>query len=171
MASKKTQKTPEERKRSREKSNANLMPIQEINSRLTPEERKAKAHRAGKASVEKRRQSRAMMDMARKILEMPVGEAYKQNRSIMERIGIPESDMNYANAMLAVIAVKAMSGDVNAAKYVRDSAGYDPMSVLKEEQFEYMKENGSSINVTLDGEVNTKSRVQIYLPERDADPE
>ena len=73
--------------------------------------------------------------------------------------------------MLATMAIKGMNGDVNAAKFVRDSAGLDTMTVLKEEQFEYMKENGQNINVNLDGELTTKSRVHIYLPERDEDPE
>lgn len=164
-------KTEEEKLAAIEKKKQNLMPVEVLNSIRTPEQRRADASKGGKKSVEVRRRNRMMMDMARKILEMPVGERYGNIKSMMQTFGIPEDDMNYGTAMLAVIAVKAMSGDINAAKYVRDSAGMDSMTVLKEEQFEWEKENGQKINVSLDGEVTTKSRVQIYLPERDEDPE
>jgi len=164
-------KEKEEKVKGREKSNQNLMPIEEINARRTPEERKEKASIAGKKSGEKRRNNRMMMDLARKMLEMPVGDAYKNHKAIMERFGVPNDEMSYAASILASMIVKAMAGDANAAKYVRDSAGLDSLTVLKEEQMEYMKENGASINLNIDGELTTKSRVQIYLPERDEDPE
>lgn len=159
------EKILDEKAQKRKKQNENLMDVNILNSRLTPEERREKASKAGKASVEKRRANRMMMDMARKILEMPVGEAYKANKDIMRRFGIEESEMNYGIAMLATMALKGMNGDVNAAKFVRDSAGLDMLTVLKEEQLEYMRENGQNINVNLEGELSTKSRVQIYLPE------
>lgn len=161
----------EEKKKNREKQNANLLTPQEVNSRLTPEEMKAKMSMMGKKSAEKKRNNRMMMDLARKILNMPVAEQYQNVKGIMARYGIPEDEMTYAAAILTNMTVKAMSGDTKAAQYVRDSAGLDSLTVLKEEQFEYMKENGTNINVSLDGEVTTKSRVQIYLPERDEDPE
>ena len=161
----------EEKKKNREKQNANLLTPQEINSRLTPEEMKAKMSMMGKKSAEKKRNNRMMMDLARKILNMPVADQYQNIKGIMERYGVPEDEMTYAAAILTNMTVKAMSGDTKAAQYVRDSAGLDSLTVLKEEQFEYMKENGTNINVNLDGEVTTKSRVQIYLPERDEDPE
>lgn len=170
MATKK-QKTPEEKAQARKRQLANLKPIEEINSSLTPEERKEKASRAGKASAEKRRNNRMMMDIARRILDMPVSDSYKSLKEIMKRFGVEEDNMTYATAILTNMAVKAAAGDVNAAKYVRDSAGLDAFTVLKEEQFEYMKENGQSINVNLEGELTTKGRVHIYLPERDEDPE
>ena len=161
----------EEKKKNREKQNANLLTPQEINSRLTPEQMKEKMSMMGKKSAEKKRANRMMIDIARKILEMPVSEQYTNVKSIMTRYGIPQEEMNYATAIMTNMIVKAMTGDANAAKFVRDSAGMDALTVLKEEQFEYMKENGTNINVSLDGEVTTKSRVQIYLPERDDDPE
>ena len=167
----KSKKTPEEIEQGKAKRKENLMDINVLNSSKTPEERKEVARKAGKASVEKRRANRMMMEMARKILEMPVGDAYKANKDVMRRFGIEESEMNYGIAMLATMALKGMNGDVNAAKFVRDSAGMDMLTVLKEEQLEYMKENGQNINVNLEGELSTNSRVKIYLPERDDDPE
>ena len=171
MARPKKEITPEEKAKNRQRSNDNLMSVEDINARRTPEERKAAASKAGKKSGEVRKKNRMMMDMARKILEMPVSENYANVKAAMTRFGISEEDMTYANAVLSVMATKAMAGDVKAAQYVRDSAGLDPMAVMREEQFEYMKENGQNINVNLNGEIETRSRVQIYLPERDADPE
>lgn len=169
MATKK--KSEEEKNKGIEKRKENLMDINVLNASKTPEERRESARRAGIASGEKKRANRMMIELARKMLEMPVAEAYKGHRNVMERFGVPESEMNYAAAILTTMVVKAVNGDANAAKYVRDSAGLDSLTALKEEQFEYMKENGTSINVNLDGELTTKSRVQIYLPERDDDPE
>lgn len=156
---------------SREISNRNLLKPEEVNSRLTPEQRREKASKAGKKAAENKRKSRMLMDMARKILEMPVGDSYANVKTIMERFGIEPDDMNYGNAMLSVLAVKAMSGDTNAYKYVRDTAGMDANTVLREEQFEWEKEHGQNVNVNLDGEITTRARVQIYLPERDPEPE
>ena len=165
MARKKVDRTPEEIADARARSKANLLTAEEVNSRLTPEEMHEKMSMMGKASAEKKKKNRMMMDLARKMLEMPVSNSYTANKEIMRRFGIQEEEMTYAVAMLASMAVKGMSGDVNAAKFVRDTAGMDTMTILKEDQLEYMKENGQTINVNLDGEVTTKSRVQIYLPE------
>jgi len=171
MARKKADRTPEEIAEARARQRANLLTAEEVNSRLTPEEMHEKMSMMGKASAEKKKKNRMMMELARKMLEMPVSNSYTANKEIMRRFGIQEEDMTYAVAMLASMAVKGMSGDVNAAKFVRDTAGLDTMTILKEDQLEYMKENGQTINVNLDGEVTTKRRVQIYLPERDEDPE
>lgn len=162
---KKEEKTPEEKAKARERSKANLLKAEEVNSRLTPEEMHAKMSMMGKASAAKKRNNRMMMDFARKLLEMPVSDQQPQLKIVLSKLGIPETEMNYNAALVAMMLGKAMGGDINAAKFVRDSAGVDSFTVLKEEQFEYMKENGQTINVNLDGEVTTKSRVQIYLPE------
>lgn len=160
---KKKERTPEEKAELRAKQKENLMDVNVLNSSKTPEERKEVARKGGIASGEKRRANRMMMDLAKKILEMPVSDAYQNMKVIMARYGIPEDEMNYAAAIMANMAVKAVSGDVNAAKFVRDSAGFDSLTVLKEEQFEYMKENGTNLNVNLDGKL--EEDVHIYLPD------
>lgn len=161
----------EKQKKVKSKKEDNLIRPEELNARLTPEERRENASKAGKASAEKRKENRKLMELTRKILDMPVADSYQNTKMIMQRLGITADDMNYASAIMATMIVKAVGGDANAARYVRDSAGYDSMTVLKEEQFEYTKENGTNINVSVDGELSTRSRVQIYLPERDDDPE
>ena len=122
------------------RSKENLLTTAELNARFTPEERRDNASKAGKASVEKKRKNREMMD-----------------------------DMNYETAIITKMVTKAMDGDLNAAKFVRDTAGFDPLIVMKEEQLDHMAENGANVNVNLEGK--TQNRVLIYLPARDADPE
>lgn len=145
----------------------NLIPFDQ---RAEEEQRKIRSM-GGKARWEKDRNDRMMIELTRKILDMPLSDSFKKQKGELRRYGIPEDEQSYAVSMLATIIAKAARGDVNAAKFVRDTAGLDPTTVLKEAQFEYMKENGQNINVNLDGELTTKSRVQIYLPERDEDPE
>ena len=53
------QRTEEEKRAARERSNANLMTPQEVNARKTPEERRESASKAGKASAEARATARA----------------------------------------------------------------------------------------------------------------
>ena len=150
------------------RSKENLLTAAELNARFTPEERRDNASKAGKASVEKKRKNREMMDIARRILAMPLGEEQQNAKAIMLNFGLEDSDMNYETAIITKMVTKAMDGDLNAAKFVRDTAGFDPLIVMKEEQLDHMAENGANVNVNLEGK--TQNRVLIYLPVRDADP-
>ncbi len=110
-----------------------------------------------------------MMDIARRILAMPLGEEQQDAKAIMLKFGLEDSDMNYETAIITKMVTKAMDGDLYAAKFVRDTAGFDPLIVMKEEQLDHMAENGANVNVNLEGK--TQNRVLIYLPARYADPE
>ena len=72
----------------------------------------------------------------------------------MQALGFADEDMIYSNAILAAMLVKASNGDVNAAKFVRDTAGFVPEE-----------------SVSVNAEVSEKSDVQIYLPELEKDDE
>ena len=159
----KVEKNDELKRKNREKQNANLLKPEEVNSRLTPEQMKEKMSMMGKISGEKRRKNRMMMDIATKILDMPLSDSYKNVHEILDRMGLPEDERNMAAAMIAMQAVRAATGDREAAKFVRDTAGMDSMMVLKEEQFEYTKENGTNLNVNLEGKL--EEDVHIYLPD------
>lgn len=80
----------------------NLMTPQELNARLTPEERKANASKAGKASVEARRENKLIKDR------------------ILERMG--ESDWDdYIDGIIA--RSKKSRAD---AEFLRDTIGEKP---------------------------------------------
>ena len=136
-----------------------------VSMEQTPEERRKAASKAGKASGEARRVKRDQRDVAKLMLEMPVSDTQGRLKSSMKSLGCEEKDMDYWTAVVATMIVKAVGGDVRAATFLSKSAGYDPAQRLKEEEFEYMKQNGTNLNVSLNGELETKSRVQIYLPE------
>lgn len=97
----------------------NLKRIEEHNARLTQEERRESASRAGKASVQKKKDMRTLREIA---LEMLAAEARPE---VLEQYNLPEGTSN-AVAMIAAAAVKAQAGDVRAQEYIRDTAGQMP---------------------------------------------
>lgn len=139
------------------------------NEDLTPEQRRENASKAGKASGEARKKQNEMKKAARLLLGMPLPESQESLRKVLKSFGVQDKDMDYNMGLIAAVMVKALKGDAIAAKFVRDSAGYNPELELKEEQFEHVKTNGSNINLNVDGSMEVKSRVQIYLPEIEDD--
>ena len=117
----------------------NLVP----NEARTPNERQENARKAGKASGEARRRKRDMREAANQLLNMQVSPVQTKVRAAMGALGIEKDDQNYNMAVLAVMALQAMSGNVNAAKFIRDTAGQNPLIQLQERQFEYEKERRS----------------------------
>lgn len=118
----------------------------------TPEERRRIASMGGKAAAVKTKRNRDLKKLAQDFLNMDVAASQATIRKKMEALGLAEDDMFYANAILAAMIVRASNGDVNAAKFVRDTAGFNP-----EEK------------VNLNAEVSEKSDVLIYLPEIEKD--
>lgn len=101
----------------------NLMPIEELNSRLSPAERKRNARKAGKASGESRRAKKSMREYAEFLMGLEVSDGRKFNA--MVRAGVPVEGCD--NKMLVVFALMKMaqSGDVPAAKELRSILGED----------------------------------------------
>lgn len=89
------------------------------NERLTDEQRRESARRAGKASAQKKKDMRTLREIA---LEMLAAEARPE---VLEQYNLPEGTSN-AVAMIAAAAVKAQAGDVRAQEYLRDTAGQMP---------------------------------------------
>lgn len=134
--------------KTRKKTNANLKPL----NRRTPEEVREITAKGGRAAAEVKRKKRDMRLLAEALLNASVDESQKAIRKQMAALGIDSEDMVYANAVLTAMLVKATNGDVNAAKFVRDTAGFVP-----EEK------------VSVDAAVSEKSDVLIYLPELEKD--
>lgn len=103
---------------------ANLMSPEEINSRLTPEERSEKARKAGLKSAEVRRKKKTMREMAKGIMEMTVSEQMGNVRDTLARIGLEENDMTYQAAVVVRLIQKAMvEGDTSAIRVLGELAG------------------------------------------------
>ena len=93
----------------------------EYNSSLTPEERKDKASRAGKASGEARRLKRTQADILRQILVLDYTDP--ERRQLLIQLGLSGS---FADAINLSVLEKAAKGDVEAARYMRDTIGEKP---------------------------------------------
>ena len=57
----------------------------------------------------------------------------------MKSLGIDEQDMTYSMAILSAVLLQAGNGNVKAAAFLRDTAGYNPAQQLQEKQFAYQK--------------------------------
>lgn len=99
----------------------NLMTAEELNARLTPEERSENASKAGKASVEARRRKRTMREAAELFLSLPVKDDELKGR--MVQLGIDANDVDNQMAVIVGLTMKATSGDSKAAKVLAELLG------------------------------------------------
>ena len=101
----------------------NLMSIEEVNSRRTPEQHSADSSKAGKASGEARRLKAAV----RKALEKRIPGNMTELKEVLTEAGIdPTNDNGIAYAIL----LQALKGDISAANWIRDTAGEKPKEEL-----------------------------------------
>lgn len=91
--------------------------------------------KGGKKSGVVRRQKRDMRQVTRILLDLPATE--ESAIKILESMGIPESE--HTNLMVVVVRIfqeLLATGNVRAAEFLRDTAGYDPRMSLEEKRFE-----------------------------------
>lgn len=105
---------------------ANLIPVTEISK----EEARQRSSNGGKASVESRRRKRDMREMARMMLnnamnDDAVVESIGENVELLEDEN-GKIDKSAMAVMLAKMILEAQAGNVKAADFVRDTAGYKP---------------------------------------------
>lgn len=102
-------------------------PIEIYNEGLSPEERTEQAKRAAAASAKARAQHRLFKDILKDILALPIDDedvAYEQ----LEKLGLKA---NHENAMMLASAKRAMLGDIEAARFVRDTVGEKPTEAMQ----------------------------------------
>ena len=89
---------------------------------LSPEERRTLSVKAGEASGAARVKHRLFKDILRDVLACPVDndDALKAQ---LEALGLKA---NVENAMMLRAAHRAISGDIEAARFVRDTVGEKP---------------------------------------------
>ena len=101
--------------------------IADYNAALSPEERVAQAKRAAAASAKARAQHRLFKDILKDILALPIDSedaAFRQ----LEALGLKA---NHENAMMLASAKRAMLGDIEAARFVRDTVGEKPTEAMQ----------------------------------------
>lgn len=91
------------------------------NSDLTPQQRKEKAHKAGVASGKARQEKKRLQESLRKLL---VGNYTIKNGDII-------STLQGYDAVATSMILQAISGNVKAATFVRDTIGEKPVEEIK----------------------------------------
>lgn len=99
------------------------------NEDLTPEERRRNTSKAGKASVEARRNKRNMQEVFKAILDMPLKEGTVEE--VQTFAGAKGKNLTVSEAIAFTIANKALKGDLRAAEFVRDTAGMKPTQAVE----------------------------------------
>lgn len=144
----------------------NLIPM---NRRTKSEQRKI-ATAGGKASGAARRKKRDMRKAAEMLLNMPVSNKQSTMKATLTALGIDEEDMDYSMGVMAAMLVQAANGNVNAAKFLRDTAGQNPTQQLQEKEFAYRKkQDREAKKAEEDGGMTGGTPVEIYLPEKEGE--
>lgn len=142
---------------------ANEQNLKKFGSEREPREA---GRKGGKASGEARRRKRDMKNAARLLLNMPV-----QQKTVIENLeafGIEESDQTNQMALMVRVLTKALAtGDVRAAEFLRDTAGYNPETRLKEQQFKYEKDKAMGLNQEIEDTSETDTLIYGSQEEKD----
>ena len=94
--------------------------------KFTPEEERAIRVAGGKRSVEVRRLKRTQADILRQILALE--ERDPRRRELLISMGL---DGSVADSINIAVTDKAKTGDVEAARYIRDTIGEKPREGLE----------------------------------------
>ena len=100
--------------------------IRQYNATLTPEQRTERARQGALATNEKRRQRKTMREGFKEALKAGVTDA-----SMEEALKAIGRERTMQNAILLAAIGKAMTGDIEAARFVRDTIGEKPTEALQ----------------------------------------
>ena len=95
--------------------------IRDYNATLTPAQRKESAQRAAAASAKARQGYKRQRELIRQVLAATVDDAGMRDK--LKELGF---DTTFGSAMVFAQAKKAMAGDTEAARYLRDTVGEKP---------------------------------------------
>ena len=133
----------------------NLKPVR------TTSEARERGRNGGKASGEARRRKKTMREAAKSILDMPIS-GFPEFASRLKSMGITGDDITFQMAVMSTMMVKAMSGNVNAATFLRDTAGENPALMLRRDEFEYEKQRKSGQGVEIEDISEIVERIWGY---------
>lgn len=94
------------------------------NAKRTPEQRRANAVKAGKASGAARARRKRMRDTFDEWLR--AGVTAEDLLSVMQAAGVDPADQTYQTAITVAVLGKAARGDIEAARFARDTIGEKP---------------------------------------------
>lgn len=106
----------------------NLIPF----NKRTESEQRETASKGGKKSGEVRRQKKKMKETMNMLLSLDLPES--EGKEKLKQIGIEDEDLNVQTAILMQQAQKAMAGNLDSAKFVKDVS--DELGLVKVEDEE-----------------------------------
>ena len=109
-----------------EKQDRSWTSSENLRTDFTHEERAENGRKGGVASGETRRKQRTFRESIKAILALQTPDTEKQAQ--LEELGI---DPTILNAINMAVSGKAAAGDVEAARYLRDTAGEKPREGLE----------------------------------------
>ena len=144
----------------------NLLTPQEVNARLTPEERRRNAIKAGKASAKARKEKSDLFRAMDLIMEMP---AVGKTKDMLEALGYSGAELNNGNALAATLYAMAMKGNTKAAELLLN------YKLQVQENTRKNKESDARISamaqntdiVQINSTDDDEGGVMIYLPAKD----
>lgn len=97
----------------------------------TSEEARKNGSKGGKASAEARKRRKAMQEIAKIVLDMPVeaGEVTELEGITFENY--PDVNLTIGELSVLAVAKKAKKGDVQALTFLRDTAGEKPIEKVE----------------------------------------
>lgn len=110
----------------------NLMSIQEVNSRRTPEQHSKDSSKGGKRSGEIRRQRKTLKEQLELLLSLPVKD--EQTRDYIASLGIDPDTIDNATALTLSMYQEGLKGNTKAYELIRDTLGEKPTDKLELEQ-------------------------------------
>jgi hypothetical protein len=101
-----------------------LLNAAEENAKRTPEQRREIARKAGIASGQERQRRRRMRDTIGEW--MTAGVTADDLLAVMDGAGVDKANQTYQTAIALAALSKAARGDIEAARFVRDTLGEKP---------------------------------------------
>ncbi len=111
----------------------NLIPI----NKRTKSEQREYQKKGGQKSGEVRRQRKAMKDTMKMLLDLKLPES--DGKEKLKLMGIEEDELNIQTAILTGQVQKALDGNIESAKFVRDTAGEYIGAEEEKEEIEHYK--------------------------------
>ena len=105
-------------------------PLLEYQAKLTPEQRRESARKAGAESARVRTQKKLWRESVENLMAGKLTE--DEETQIRRRFGLPDDvDLSQQDAVVAAVSQRAKSGDKDSAQFLRDTAGQSPAQLLK----------------------------------------
>jgi hypothetical protein len=105
---------------------ANVNPMLEWQASLTPEQRRENARRAGIASAASRKQCKLQREILKDIMSLDCDD--EEAALACKALGL---DASFANAANLAVIRRAVRGDVECMRYIRDTMGEKPTESMQ----------------------------------------